>query len=147
MHRHHHFPTPQSILKRYHTSPNSKNFPFQRRKRCPKTTLEIFLSIFLKGPRGGGLGRKNGLGSIFYVFWAKIRKKKIRKKKFFFWTQIFFCVPMLGSRAFNWRLRTFQSKKLHLGVSPLVALNFKASLTTINSPVFRVSALKNEWFT
>ena len=145
MHRHHHFPTPQSILKRYHTSPNSKNFPFQRRKRYPKTTLEIFLSIFLKGPRGVGLGRKNGLGSIFYVFWAKIRRKKSRKKNFFL-DPNFFCVPMLGSRAFNRRLRTFQSKKLHLGVSPLVALNFKASLTTINSPVFRVSALKNEWF-
>ena len=27
-HRHHHFPTTQSILKRYHTSPNSKNFLF-----------------------------------------------------------------------------------------------------------------------
>ena len=145
MHRHHHFPTPQSILKRYHTSPNSKNFPFQRRKRCPKTTLEIFLSIFLKGPRGEGWVEKM-VQDRFFMFFGQNYEKKISKKKKFFWTQNFFCVPMLGSRAFNWRLRAFQSKKLHLGVSPLVALNFKASLTTINSPVFRVSALKNEWF-
>ena len=48
-HRYHYISPTLGILKRYHTSPNSQYFPFQRRKRCPKSAPEIFLSIFLEG--------------------------------------------------------------------------------------------------
>ena len=78
-------------------------------------------------------------------FGHKYEKKNFEKKKFFLDPK-FFLRPHVGLKGFQLAIKDFLVKKLHLGVSPLVALNFKASLTTINSPVFRVSALKNEWF-